>query len=84
MDSLEATVRIIEAVLGSDQCSPPFGETRDQPNQRENIGGDPDQIDAYRRDFVQLFRTVHDSVIEANMEATEPQAKEHKNVFNNR
>ena len=84
MDSLEATVRIIEAMLASDQCSPPFGVTRGQPNQKENIGGDHGQIDTYRRDFVQLFRTVHDSVIEANMEATEPQAKEHISVFNNR
>ena len=28
MDSLEATVRIIEAMLASDQCSRPSGEPR--------------------------------------------------------
>ena len=28
MDSMEATVRIIEAMLASDQCPPPFSATR--------------------------------------------------------
>ena len=84
MDSLEATVRIIEAMLGSDQCSPPFPVIRGQTNQRETIGHGHSQIDIYRQDFVQLFRTVHDSVIEANMGATEPQAMKDMSDLNNR
>ena len=62
----------------------PFGGTQAQPNQRENIAPDHAKIDTYRQDFVQLFRTVHDSVIEANREATEPQAKEPIGILNNR
>ncbi len=73
MDSMEATVRIIEAMLASDQCPPPFSATSGKTIQRGTIGQDYAQIDTYRQDFVLLFRTVHDSVIEANKEATELQ-----------
>ncbi len=74
MNSLEATVRIIEAMLASEQCPPPFNATRGQALPR-TLGQDHAQIDCYREDFVLLFRTVHDSMIEANLEATESQAK---------
>ncbi len=73
MDSMEATVRIIEAMLASDQCSPPLSATPGKAIQRGTIGQDYAQIDTYRQDFVLLFRTVHDSMIEANKEATELQ-----------
>ena len=66
MDSVEATVRIIEAMLASQQCHPPLGATRGQTIQRDTMGPDNTQIDNYRQDFVLLFRTVHDSVSEAN------------------
>ncbi len=75
MESMEATVRIIEAMLASDQCSPPFKATRGQTIQRETMGQDHAQMDTYRQDFVLLFRTVHDSMIEANKEAIELEAK---------
>ncbi len=71
MDSLEATVRIMEAMLASHQCSPPLSATPGKTIQRGTMGQDYAQIDTYRQDFVLLFRTVHDSVIEANKEATE-------------
>ncbi len=73
MDSLEATVRIMEAMLASDQCSPPLSATSRKTIQRGTIGQDHAQIDTYRQDFILLFRTVHDTVIEANKEATELQ-----------
>ncbi len=76
MDSLEATVRIMEAMLASDQCSPPLSATPGKSIQRGTIGQDYAQIDTYRQDFVLLFRTVHDSVIEANKDTVEPQSKE--------
>ncbi len=75
MDSLEATVRIMEAMLASGQCSPPLSATPGKTIQRGTIGQDHAQIDTYRQDFVLLFRTVHDSVLEANREATEVQPK---------
>ncbi len=74
MNSLEATVRIIEAMLASEECPPPFNATRGQALPRNTLGQDHAQIDSYREDFVLLFRTVHDAVIEANREATQLQA----------
>ncbi len=71
MDSLEATVRIIEAMLTSDQCPPPFRAARGQAFQREAIAQDHAQMDSYRHDFVELFQTVLDSVVDA----TESKAK---------
>ncbi len=71
MDSMEATIRIMEAMLASDQCSPPLSATPGKTIQRGTIGQDYAQIDTYRHYFVLLFRTLHDSVIEANKEATE-------------
>ncbi len=76
MDSMEATVRIIEAMLASDQCPPPFSATRGQMIQRGSMGQDQAQIDTYRQDFFLMFRTVHDSVIEANKDTVELQSKE--------
>ncbi len=75
MDSMEATIRIIEAMLASDQCPPPFSAVRSQTFQRNTGAQDYAQIDTYRQDFVLLFRTIHDSVVEANKEATELQVK---------
>ncbi len=76
MDSMEATVRIIEAMLASDQCPPPFSAVRGQTFQRNTGAQDYAQIDTYRQDFVLMFRTVHDSVIEANKDTVELQSKE--------
>ena len=76
MDSLEATVRIMEAMLASDQCFPPLSATPGKTIQRGTIGQDHAQIDTYRQDFVLMFRTVHDSVIEANKDTVELQSKE--------
>ena len=81
MDSLELTVKIIEAMLASNQCPPPLGATRGQTIrgqtiQRDTMGQDNTQIDTYRQDFILLFRTVHDSVIVANSEAIELQGKQ--------
>lgn len=76
MDSLELTVKIIEAMLASNQCPPPLGATRGQTIQRDTMGQDNTQIDTYRQDFVLLFRTIHDSVIVANSEAVELQGKQ--------
>ena len=73
MDSLEATVRIIEAMLASDQCPPPFVAVKNQAVQRDTIRQDHAPIDIYREAFVVLFRTVHDSVLIAAGEATELQ-----------
>ena len=75
MDSLEATVRIIEAMLASDQCPPPFRAVRSQTIQRDSMGQDHTQIDTYRQEFVLLFRTVNESVCEAAKEANLVQAK---------
>lgn len=75
MDSFEATVRIIEAMLASDQCPPPFGAALGKTIQRGTMGQDHAQMDTYREDFVLLFRTVHDSLIEAHKDAIELQAK---------
>ncbi len=73
MDSMEATVRIMEAMLASDQCSPPLSANSGQTLQWGTIAQVYAQIDTYRQDFVLLFWTVHDSVIEANKEASELQ-----------
>ena len=76
MDSMEATIRIIEAMLASEQSPPPFKAIRSQTIQRDTMGQDHTQIDTYRQEFVLLFRTVHDSVIAVNKEATELQGEE--------
>lgn len=75
MDSLEATVRIIEAMMASDQCPPPFKGGRSQTIQRDTMGQDHSQIDTYKQDFVELFQTVHDTVLVANREASEALAE---------
>ena len=82
MDTIEATVRIIEAMLASPQCPPPFSAGRGQTMQRETIRQEHAQMDTYRQDFVVLFRAIHDSVIEANKEATEPQTMEARSPLN--
>ena len=71
MDSLEATIRIIEAMMASEESPPPFKASRSQAVQRDTIRQDHAQMDAYRQDFIELFKAIHESV----SEVAEPKAQ---------